>query len=336
MSKQEKKMSDAMRIFEALSGVDEELLIRCEEKETKVRPLWYYGKVLAACLCFVVMGALLWSVRPVMDTASKSAGSVEMEPAAAAEAPEAAKEEAACESGTAPEEDSGLKDVVTESRIEEDESFRQEAAKQESAKSESALQDAAINSQQAAIQDLQGSLESVSADVTGGAPLDKRKELTLKEAEKVDVLGEYVPTVIPAGYVFEGAWLTEDSTSQKAERISLCWVNGMDDISITISFAADVKTVDVAKTEAYDVHQYEIPYASTVPKEYRDIFNNPVFSEKDFSQKIVEMRMKVVADAGDTDTPGGKFAVLYENGILVEFNGDGDVESIYMMLDSVR
>lgn len=356
MSKKEKQLAGAMRIFEALSGVDEELLIRCEAKK-QVRPIWYYGKVLAACLCFVVMGALLWSVRPIMESASKSSGSVDMAPATAIGAPEAAMEAAACENETAlegavgegnvtAEQDngsgaydaeeagntgSGFPDAVTESKQEDT-----EFVKQESAKSESANKSAITNTQQDAIPELSGSKESVTSDVTQeNAPLDKRKELVMKDAKAVPVLGEYVPTEIPTGYFFESAWLTESNITGDAERVSLCWVNGMDDIHITISYAAeDVTTVDVSKTETYDVHQYEIPYASTVPEEYRSVFNNPVFAAENFTQDIVEMRMKSVADAGDTATPRGNFGILYDSGVLVEFSGDGDAESIYEMMVS--
>lgn len=389
MSKQEKQMAGAMRIFEALSGVDEELLIRCEDEAVlkgavfgahdgkgrrsskftgKKAPIWYYGKVLAACLCFVVMGALLWSVRPIMETASKSSGSVDMAPAAAAEAPEAAMEEAACENATALEGavgqsdtlaerdngsdaygtgeagtvDSGLLDGTTESRVEDLESVKQESAKQESAQQESANQEsanqeAASGGQNPETEQMNGSKNSEIEEVMSGVPLDKRKELTLKEAAAVAVLGEYVPTAVPAGYIFESAYLTENATTGKAERISLCWLKGMDDIRINISYASeDVTTVDVSKTETYDVHQYEIPYASTVPQEYRTVFNNPVFAVEDFTRDIVKMRMKVVADTGDTATPRGKFGVLYDDGVLVEFSGDGDAESIYAMMVSIK
>lgn len=356
MSKQEKQMLGAMRIFEALSGVDEELLIRCEEElqvaevcgkrrgklvttVRKVRPIWYYGKTLAACMCFVLMGALLWGAYTIMQPAKNASGSVDMAPAAAIMAPEAAMEEAACENETSLESaveqsdttaernagseacdaeeagtaDSELKDVVTEGQIEDLGSVKQESVQQESAKTDGAT----------------------NQSVMQGTPVDKRMKLTLKEAEGVAVLGEYVPTVIPAGYIFEGVWLTENNTTGKAEQISLCWLNGMDDIHINISYATEaVTTVDVSATETYDVHQYEIPYASTVPEEYRTVFNNPVFAEADFTQDIVERRMKSVADAGDTATPRGNFGVLYESGVLVEFSGNGDAESIYEMVVS--
>lgn len=60
-------MSDqAIRIFEALSGVDGELLERCDRKavreSTKVyRLLGKYGRTMAACICLIAVGAAAWS-----------------------------------------------------------------------------------------------------------------------------------------------------------------------------------------------------------------------------------------------------------------------------------
>ena len=58
-------MSDqAMKLFEALSDVDEELLERCNRKESKssvYRVFWKYGKTIAACFCLVAVGAAAWT-----------------------------------------------------------------------------------------------------------------------------------------------------------------------------------------------------------------------------------------------------------------------------------
>lgn len=57
------------KLFRAMSGVDEELLLRSEQssgKDTgKVRrfPIQRISRVAAACLCFVVMGAVFVTVR---------------------------------------------------------------------------------------------------------------------------------------------------------------------------------------------------------------------------------------------------------------------------------
>ena len=60
-------MSDqAIKLFEALSGVDEELLERCNQKADRKNTMVYrlfekYGRALAACFCLMMVGAAVWS-----------------------------------------------------------------------------------------------------------------------------------------------------------------------------------------------------------------------------------------------------------------------------------
>lgn len=60
-------MSDqAMKLFEALSGVDEELLERCDQKVNRKNTTVYnlfgkYGRTMAACICLIVVGVAAWS-----------------------------------------------------------------------------------------------------------------------------------------------------------------------------------------------------------------------------------------------------------------------------------
>ncbi len=60
-------MSDqAIKLFEALSGVDEELLERCNQKANRKSTAVYrmfgkYGRAVAACVCLIVAGAAAWS-----------------------------------------------------------------------------------------------------------------------------------------------------------------------------------------------------------------------------------------------------------------------------------
>lgn len=62
----EKKTDQAMRLLEAMSGVDPELLARSEKagasenKKDNIIPFWHYARVAAACLAFCVAGGLCW------------------------------------------------------------------------------------------------------------------------------------------------------------------------------------------------------------------------------------------------------------------------------------
>ncbi len=395
MSKKEKKVADAMRIFEALSGVDEELLIRCEESTgegasgKKVRPIWYYGKVLAACFCFVVCGAVMLNMGSLLlkketassDRANNSGRGMEQgtdEMAVVAE--EGLPEESVLEEIVLEEnvkEENRIENAIEESAIEE--SARAEGAIEESAKKESALGESNIaNGKEECVEqnamaavgntnfnaekeqnsgsskvdggtmDQYGEQEKLmdgqteadripqiqdTTDSLNGCIVDYRENITLKEAKEVEGLGEYVPDKIPEGYVLESAKKTCDVGTGEVLAIGLCWTRGMDSIMLNIAKVDrnEITVVDIKQTEAYNVHFYQIPYADTVPDKYRAVFDHPVFAEGDFALDVVKARMKVVEDAGDTDTPRGNFAVMYEEGVLVEFSGRGDVESIYQM-----
>ena len=56
-------------LFEAIGGADEELIERCKEKK-KVKSTWRKWGIVAASLCIIVAGALLWQQRPSETTES--------------------------------------------------------------------------------------------------------------------------------------------------------------------------------------------------------------------------------------------------------------------------
>ncbi len=78
----EEKEEQAIRILEAMSGVDEELLARSERKAPakqsgKVVSFWHkYGKAMAACACLAVLGTAFWGI----GNLSKSSDNAAAEP----------------------------------------------------------------------------------------------------------------------------------------------------------------------------------------------------------------------------------------------------------------
>lgn len=332
------KRDDAMRIFEALSHVDEELLARCEEPIEKTfvrkRSIWYYGSAVAACLCLFICGAALVNGRVFLNKSSGADCAVSLD---------SMKQEMAVDAGGAePREEAQSAAYVSDTAGTQEDMQETAAGENEAVVTESRIEASdgtAKNSQESQKENTIGEYkDAISGQQSGNAVTEsclpyEGEEITLQEARSVAVFGEYVPDYVPSGYVLESVYREKNGESGDTESISLCWTHGMDSIFWTISMAdaASISVVDISKPETYDVHLYEIPYADTVPQEYRQSFDNPVFAEADFSLDLVKSRMKVVSDVGDTDTPRGDFSVLYENGVLVRFNGRGDAESIYQM-----
>lgn len=298
MSQKEEK---ALRVFEALNGVDEELLLRSEKKaEKKPGKIFRFqtvSRVAAACLGFLVVGGVFLAVQ---NSQMKSA--------------------------TPMAEDRNLS-------ITEKQSGRAEIAEFDYA--DMAVQ---LETNEEAVpegmkrEETDGATENQTVESCLEA---KVMELTLEQA-KAEKLGAYLPEYLPAGYVFEDALLYLDAATGESTELYECWSKGYDDIRIWVSRASvdEIAFVDVKNTASYDVYAYEIPYEDSVPGEYYDAFFHPVFRASDMTRELIGKRMKSVKDAGDTTTPRGNFAVWFEEGILWEFNGSADPRDVWTMLES--
>ena len=318
MSEKEKRQyreEGALRILEALSAVDEELLAGCDisvKQQKKLIPLFKYGRACAACLCLILVGALswygfqnTWRMGTSSDSASPQNGSASYEAAQETEGypaggiAESADMEEGIDTTTGSAASSDRNDAGVDSadRLAEDK-LREEFSQDK-------------------LEDTQQSLEAEASE-----------KLTEMQARQTEGLGEYLPTKLPAGYRFENAWIGREG------QVTMTWSRGMDSIMISVSLVVPetVETVNIEHPETYDERLYKIPYSETVPGEYFDTFDNPVFASEDLSLEIIRSRLLAHDDSGDTDTPRGRFSVLFPDGVLLSFNGRGTPEEIWTML----
>ncbi len=346
----------AMRLMEALSGVDGELLERSEGVRTVI-PFWRYGKQLAACFALVVMGACAIGVYSVTGNNKNATGNAHNF------TPQAMDKNLSMSGGSdginadmAPKEDyqqaaESLEKVpaMENGKAAMEEQFTDASNSMHSMQGQSNRQDGLQMPQTEGVTNAPQEDKHVAVDSEKleSSPVDARAKITLQAAKEMERIGGYVPEKLPSGYQFESA--RGSSPANSYLDMSLCWCKGMDDIRLHItefyavaSMPKDVyetfqkRIVDPAKPETYDVSLYEIPYADTVPREYFEVFDHPVFKESDFSLEMVEARMKSIPDAGDTDTPSGNYAELYDSGIMVEFSGRGSAEEIWEMFESIK
>lgn len=302
----EEKRQGAIRIFEALSGVDQELLERSEAENKKGTAVFSFArgsKILAAALCFVVLGAGAFTGRRLLlsgGASSRSSQSVQ----------EMAAFDAADAQGG---QDNGEQSAMAQDSPEGETAMAQDSPEGEAAMAQGSITEEAVEREAAqeeadseAVQDSQIDYSSKSSSA---------QELSEEQARQTAVLGAYVPTILPEGYVFDRANITSDETG---ETLFIMWINGMDEISLGLSLqdAENLLFVDVENPETFD---------------------NPVFKSSDLSEELISSRIKIYEDAGDTSTPRGSFAVYYEeDGVLVSFTGRGDAESIWKMFASIR
>lgn len=326
----------ALRILEALSAVDEELLERSgvpvaagidqqdRGKTTDVsywknqrKSLWQYGRICAACLALIVVGALSWNglrmiwggAGAAMDSSSSGGANQAAGGSSAGAGAETGSYGAAMNGGAeGADTSSSIKDSYAEVSGDMEEEEKLTGSAQQTEESSTA----------------EG---SILVDMP-----DNSREITEEEARSAETLGAYLPAKLPAGYVFESARIND------LGQLTVCWLHGMDMIQISVAFAeaGELKTTDINRPETYNEWLYEIPYKETVPEEYWQTFDNPVFAAEDLSLEVVSSRMKTYEDAGDTDTPRGSFSVLYPEGVLVRFNGRGTAEEIWNMFSSLQ
>lgn len=361
-----RRQEEAMRIMEALSGVDEELLARCEAagtadtgEETEdslkdVRRLtgrkrerqgsrsWRYLSRCAAVLALAAVGAASWSgLRVLQDNMvnnSASGGSPQATAMDDFTLNLESEEGLAAEDRGAAENMGITGSMISESKLAEKD-FQGEA---DGAPAVPAEASPGVNGAGGASRtDGVGTTDGLDGTDYTDMPETMNKEdcllsaarmLTADEARQTDLLGSYVPTSLPAGYAFESARYDEASG-----RLTIWWDKGVDNIMLSFEQvdSGSVETVDIQKPETYDERLYEIPFGDAVPEEYRQVFFAPVFAKDDFGLEIVRSRvLSYNGDSGDTSTPRGSFSVLYD-GVLVCFNGRGTPEEIWEMFASI-
>lgn len=290
----------AIRLFEAMSGVDEKYLVACENSE-KTAPkgvvvfMQKYGKAMAAVLCLAVLGAGYVA----MQTGVKYSES------AASEAPQAV-----AGSGSVKNEVMNMDVASSEAAMEESvlENAGEASEKNDAFVSGSTTTDGAPEAEME-----KGEQVQQDADPDQSVQTSPKVELTLAEAQSIDVVGRYVPTNWPADG--ELSQVLGSATSGE-EAVTLFWTyeNYEEGFSINIENLGE-----------------ELP--GWVTKEISE--DHIVFGE-DFTKEYVESQMKSSSETNDKDMPTGCFGVLYEDisgYVLVRFNGSGNADEIRELMN---
>lgn len=164
------------------------------------------------------------------------------------------------------------------------------------------------------------------------------RSASLEEARSDPQFGAYLPESLPSGFSYREGWR---ELGQGRNWLRAAWERGMAEISVTLTDPAlqpdSWEPVDLSRPETYDMRLYTIPLSDSVPPEYRDSVDNPVFRASDLSPAVLESRAYTAADLGDIGGPRMRFCVLYsgENGaVLARYALKGvTVEEAWAMLE---
>lgn len=308
----EELQEKAFRLMEALSGVDEELLARSEEdghsadhrREHRRRVfMWRYGKYLAACFVFLVLGVSAYSVSRLSLDVGKKQNSTGNAGGAA--------DYSLMENYELPG-NNGAAQLSPE-----------EALSSMESEEENVTADTTENEAEApAISPEEGAQRENTSDGahTSNSAIDKSIEaamdtaLTLEAARDLSVVGEYIPKTLPEGYrFFNGVLLREQEGG--GYDIQLFFRNDGDtdasDIVLRITDCCAAK-----KTEGNASVQEQIDL---------------IWPERRGERTFVTAEDLTAEIFRTSDT----VAIIYDSGVVVQYTGEGTPEEIYEMFLTV-
>lgn len=292
-----KESEKAMKLMQALSGVDEELLERSGERKTGhkiVRFMNRYGKGCAACLCLIVAGAAFFSMRGV-KTDNTAESIMEMAPGLQANMTAGGTEDGAAGEAEELECVETAKDELAETMnsgmdageapawldIEELVQQAEHSAEQDETEKYSGAQN-------------NGALETEKAEGTAGVEsttedIQQNATEELRQSRKAEPL-------VPDSYSYIEETLSENGESRTVE-----WSDG--EHGLWLRFTQTELTTDVCFEAEPPVY--------TVAEAWRELI-----TEKEDGERQ-------------------QLALLYEDGLLVEYCGYLTSEELIVLFESL-
>lgn len=292
-----KESEKAMKLMQALSGVDEELLERSEERKTGykiVRFMNRYGKGCAACLCLIVAGAAFFSMRGV-KTDNTTESIMEMAPGLQANMTAGGTEDGAAGEAAELECAETAKDELAETMnsdmdageapawldIEELVQQAKHSAEQDETEKYSGAQN-------------NGALETEKAEGTAGVE-STTEDIQQNATEELRQSRKVAP-LVPDSYSYIEETLSENGESRTVE-----WSDG--EHGLWLRFTQTELTTDVC----FDAG----PPVYTVEEDWRELI-----TEKEDGERQ-------------------RLALLYEDGMLVEYSGYLTSEELIALFESL-
>lgn len=292
-----KESEKAMKLMQALSGVEEELLERSEERKTGykiVRFMNRYGKGCAACLCLIVAGAAFFSMRGV-KTDNTTESIMEMAPGLQANMTAGGTEDGAAGEAAELECAETAKDELAETMnsdmdageapawldIEELVQQAKHSAEQDETEKYSGAQN-------------NGALETEKAEGTAGVE-STTEDIQQNATEELRQSRKVAP-LVPDSYSYIEETLSENGESRTVE-----WSDG--EHGLWLRFTQTELTTDVC----FDAE----PPVYTVEEDWRELI-----TEKEDGERQ-------------------RLALLYEDGMLVEYSGYLTSEELIALFESL-
>jgi hypothetical protein len=164
------------------------------------------------------------------------------------------------------------------------------------------------------------------------------RELTPAEARLDPNFGAYYPAAEPDGLAREQISRLQNS-DWSINSLSAFWNSGYDYLTWEIRSMSEYDTrkiVSSGERERYDLTLYSIPLAESVPEQYRETVENPIFHAEELTEEMVRVRC-VPGDSGEgRDAAWVNFSVAFDS-VVVDITAKNiSPEWIYAQLDAMR
>ncbi|MCH5345021.1 MAG: hypothetical protein J1E64_13380 [Acetatifactor sp.] len=302
----EKQQDKAFRLLEALSDIDEELLVRSEQagRQNRTIPLWKYGSVVAACFVLLVLSMGVYSVGRLVYGGAGTADSVDLaslkENINTSDA--TSKMESVLQAADTTREEDTTHQEGPDEGISGD--IEKEAGKIQDAESsikDELAEELAQDKHSQRSDGVQSSAQNAVGSSGGAA------DLTLEAAKGFAVVGNFVPETMPEGYRFVSATTRDVPTPYHS--LNLSYIS-----------ATDSKQIELVITNYYMLLD-DLPEGTAV-----NVPNN-----------MMGFRNVIPADEVKEETfrTEDRVAVLYDGDVIVRFGGNADPETIYQVFTSI-
>ena len=321
-------MSDqAIKIFKALSDVDEELLERCNQEPVRKNGTVYrlfqrYGRAMAAGICLMVVGAVSWGgFQLITGSKSDSSGAASAELTDMAQSMVVADREADCGGMTTGSKGEEPAAGVAESALDgtdtsavSDKKFDEETETEKGtedlhteAASVSGAPSMPIESaNQQAMQELQNQMSAEKIDKLKESELalsDSREAILWEEACATAPFNRYLPTVLPAGY--EAFSARRSLSPDSWDNIIFKWTDGEHILWLNMTQGEVVTREDIERQDGLNEYVAE------------------------------DFRKEMIPAVWSADDPIA-FTLYYADGMRIDFSGYITADEMWKVVESIK
>lgn len=194
----------------------------------------------------------------------------------------------------------------------------------------------------------------ISENKEDGITVDKEENNRIKYYETIELsenelysnpmFGDYLPKKIIKGYKFDSATIADFTGNEDKGRTTLLlnYTLNYNYIMIRVEKAVNVNLeqyVDVKDTKKYDIVNYPIPHAESIPDDLYYTMNYPIFKAEDITKDVIGLRKVVYNELGEgsnTEKTTYRFSIQCGDYIIEYYIKGSNTNAIFDMVKSSK